>query len=532
MLRFYYYSVCYTGGCSSDSESGSTEPDSTKYTVTFVDSDGNTIKTENVYDYGDGAFAYLENNYIHKTGYKTTGFQDSDGNSIDFGGWTYKKYPITSDTTITVLCEPISYTIKFSGDYNYTTYISENLPESISAKYDEEITIPSTEYSYSSSSAAYIFKGWAYKEYSFSKDETVYAPGSTVKNLSATDGATVTLYPKFSTGEYTIKFTNYGNSSYITPSKNVYANSGDKISESDLPDTTKTGYNFDGWYLSTDESKTIVDFSTYTVSGDATFYASYTEKTYTITFKSDYGTAPETVTKKYSDSVSLRHSYTSSYSGTSYYGDYAITDGGDGKNHIGWQDENGEQITYLSRHEGDITLTAMWEPWKTTVKFDAGYRSGTMADQIFNYGEAQALSKNTFYRSGYKFSGWKNNKTNETYEDEQTVTLNSSYSSGVTIYFSAIWQLLSVGLQATVKPLSSSDDVSVEYVSSKSCLKASFESAETFSWSVDGNEIADEKTANLSIYRISEGTHTVMVTTESDGKIYSATLFVNVTKTE
>lgn len=159
MLRFYYYSVYYTGGGSSDSESGSTEPDSTKYTVTFVDSDGNTIKTENVYDYGDGAFAYLENNYIHKTGYKTTGFQDSNGNSIDFGGRTYKNYPITSDTTITVLCEPISYTIKFSGDYNYTTYISENLPESISAKYDEEITIPSTEYSYSSYSTAYIFKG-------------------------------------------------------------------------------------------------------------------------------------------------------------------------------------------------------------------------------------------------------------------------------------------------------------------------------------------------------------------------------------
>lgn len=308
----------------------------------------------------------------------------------------------------------------------------------------------------------------------------------------------------------------------------MYANSGDKISESDFPDTTKTGYNFDGWYLSTDESKTIVDFSTYTVSGDATFYASYTEKTYTITFQSDYGTAPGAVTKKYSDYVSLRYK-SGSYS---YYGDYAITDGGDGKNHIGWQDENGKQITYLSRHEGDITLTAMWEPWKTTVKFDAGYGSGTMADQIFNYGESQALSKNTFYLSGYKFSGWKNNKTDDNYEDEQTVTLNSSYSSGETVYFSAIWQPLSVRLQATVKPLSSSDDVSVEYFSSKSCLTASFGSAETFSWSVDGNEIADEKSANLSIYRISEGTHAVMVTTESDGKIYSATLVVNVTKTE
>lgn len=310
----------------------------------------------------------------------------------------------------------------------------------------------------------------------------------------------------------------------------MYANSGDKISESDFPDTTKTGYNFDGWYLSTDESKTIVDFSTYTVSGDATFYASYTEKTYTITFKSDYGTAPETVTKKYSDYVSLR--YKSTY-GT-YYGDYEITDGGDGRTHTGWQDENGEQITYLSRHEGDITLTAMWEPWKITVKFNAGYGSGTMAAQIFNYGESQALSKNTFYRSGYKFIGWSKSysATTATYTDEESITLNASSAGGDTITLYPVWQLLSVGLQATVKPLSSSDDVSVEYVSSKSCLKASFGSAETFSWSVDGNEIADEKSANLSIYRISEGTHTVMVTTESDGKIYSATLVVNVTKTE
>lgn len=304
--------------------------------------------------------------------------------------------------------------------------------------------------------------------------------------------------------------------------------SGDKISEAEIPEATKTGYDFDGWYLSTDDSKTVIDFSTYSVAGDAKFYPKYTEHTYTITFKSDRGTAPDAVSKKYSDYVSLYHKST-----YSYYGDYQIEI--TGYTFEGWQDENGKQVTNLSSHEGDITLTAIWTPWTTTVCFNSSSASGSMTSQTFNYGETKALKANEFYKKGYKFigCGTSYNEKTVTYTDEQSVTLNSTSSKGTTLNLFALWEKLPLTLSVKVSSISSASDISVEYVSKSSCLKATYSGAESFSWFVDGMEIPGEKSDVLSVYRISEGTHTVMVaTTESGGNILSATLVVSVTTSE
>ena len=56
-----------------------------------------------------------------------------------------------------------------------------------------------------------------------------------------------------------------------------------------------------------------------------------------------------------------------------------------------------------------------------TVTFDANGGTGTMQQQVFTEGEQQALTKNTFTRDGYIFSGWKGNGAN--YIDEQNITV-------------------------------------------------------------------------------------------------------------
>ena len=56
-----------------------------------------------------------------------------------------------------------------------------------------------------------------------------------------------------------------------------------------------------------------------------------------------------------------------------------------------------------------------------TVTFDANGGTGTMQQQVFTEGEQQALSKNTFTREGYIFSGWNGNGAN--YIDEQKITV-------------------------------------------------------------------------------------------------------------
>ena len=54
----------------------------------------------------------------------------------------------------------------------------------------------------------------------------------------------------------------------------------------------------------------------------------------------------------------------------------------------------------------DITLYAKWTANTYTVKFDANGGSGSMADEMFTYDTAQALTANAFTRDGFTFSGW------------------------------------------------------------------------------------------------------------------------------
>ncbi|MBQ7647399.1 MAG: InlB B-repeat-containing protein, partial [Clostridia bacterium] len=69
-------------------------------------------------------------------------------------------------------------------------------------------------------------------------------------------------------------------------------------------------------------------------------------------------------------------------------------------------------VAYLTNVNDDvITCYAQWKPNSTGTKsfyiqYDANGGSGTMADQKIVYGTSTAISKNTFTRSGYQFSGW------------------------------------------------------------------------------------------------------------------------------
>ncbi|MBQ9972177.1 MAG: S-layer homology domain-containing protein [Firmicutes bacterium] len=70
-----------------------------------------------------------------------------------------------------------------------------------------------------------------------------------------------------------------------------------------------------------------------------------------------------------------------------------------------------------------------------TVEFDANGGNGEMADQIINVGEATALSKNIFTRTGYSFAGWATSENGETaYSDKQSVTNIATSGAIITLY--------------------------------------------------------------------------------------------------
>lgn len=71
--------------------------------------------------------------------------------------------------------------------------------------------------------------------------------------------------------------------------------------------------------------------------------------------------------------------------------------------------------------------------WNYTVNYDANGGSGTMASQA-GTGGAVTLTNNTFTRTGYTFSGWKN-ETGTAYTNGQTVTMTGA----LTLNLKAQW---------------------------------------------------------------------------------------------
>lgn len=72
---------------------------------------------------------------------------------------------------------------------------------------------------------------------------------------------------------------------------------------------------------------------------------------------------------------------------------------------------------------GDYVMKAVWKGVKYTVVFDEGEGDvdGSMPQQDFVCAVAQPLRRNAFARRGYKFVGWKERFSGETYADGETV---------------------------------------------------------------------------------------------------------------
>ena len=74
-----------------------------------------------------------------------------------------------------------------------------------------------------------------------------------------------------------------------------------------LPTPMKTGYKFNGWYTELNGAGTkITDQSIVTITANQTLYASWSVKSYTITYNANGGSgAPGSQTKKYNESLTL-----------------------------------------------------------------------------------------------------------------------------------------------------------------------------------------------------------------------------------
>ena len=274
----------------------------------------------------------------------------------------------------------------------------------------------------------------------------------------------------------------------------------DKIS---LPNTTRTGYSFEGWYTQASSGTRIGGSGTaYTPTGDATFYAHWRANTYTVTldptlgsvsptsitvtFDQQYGNLPVPTSPEYeflgwftqaeggtqvtaSTTVKTPRNHTlyahwkdgmMTLTFDPMYGD--LPEGVEdtrrcragrpfgelpeptrtGYIFIGWYDaeESGNEVTAQTvAPEEDMTIYAAWLPISYKVRFDANGGTGQMDDQVFVYGNGAYLDANQFQNSGSIFLGWSSGQRGDVRWEDGEYVNNLSDTLDDVVVMYAIW---------------------------------------------------------------------------------------------
>lgn len=235
-----------------------------------------------------------------RTGYTFLGYYDQSGTMrIDCNGGINEYLlgdfdKITSDVTLFARWKANCYKIQYNKNggagtmaFSEHTY---NVDKALSANGFTRV--------------GYTFIGWNTK-----KDGTgkTYAGGETVKNLTAVDQGTVTLFAQWENGDYRVKYDANGGAGKMTSSAHKY--DVDKALTANA--FTRTGYTFSGWNTKADGTGTAyangatVKNLTSTSGATVTLYAQWKANTYTITFSNPHGAAVSSMKVTYNSTVTL-----------------------------------------------------------------------------------------------------------------------------------------------------------------------------------------------------------------------------------
>ncbi|MCR5590335.1 MAG: InlB B-repeat-containing protein [Lachnospiraceae bacterium] len=231
--------------------------------------------------------------------------------------------------------------------------------------------------------------------YSFAGWFTDAEGGTKIENntvmLTASDHE---LYAHWTPNSYTVTF-NANGGTCSTASKTV------KYREAygTLPNATKTGYTFDGWFTGITTGSRVYGTDTYTALVDQTLYAHWTANTYTVYFNANGGTTTENAIIVTYDGTysSLPNGSKTTRTGYTFDGWYTAATGGT-------KVETTTKVTITSNQ----TLYAHWTVETYTVSFNANGGTTTESPITVTFGGKYSSlpSGNNTRRTGYTFDGW------------------------------------------------------------------------------------------------------------------------------
>ena len=366
------------------------------------------------------------------TGYNFSGWTLSGNNTsaVTIGNTSATSTTIkatNTGATVTANFTPITYNITYTAPTNgsYTIKVGNNAAVSANTTANYKTTITLT----SNPDPGYRFSKWTITpNVSITNNTTFLMPANDV-NIAAT----------FEADTYTITWNANGGS--VSPESSNYTYNGVPIV---LPQPTRDGYTFLGWFTSANGGDKINDVGTDNKpTSDVEYFAQWEKNMYTVTYGvvgAKYGTIAlnKTSAIEGQNTQNLEH-------GTELIFTAEPNDGYRVQEPQGWfSDEagntslsNGTANTYTINSLTDAaSVFVAFEkiPASTyIVTFDANGGSGTMNSQSFTENEPQHLTTNAFTRTGYTFAGWKTaaDGTGDSYTDGQSVTLTTA---GLTLY--------------------------------------------------------------------------------------------------
>ncbi|MGN0813781.1 MAG: InlB B-repeat-containing protein [Candidatus Coproplasma sp.] len=449
--------------------------ESTDYYVKFqwVGYYGNTLDRQggsggNSYIYGGGVSGYPTKNtasytssatssskYIStptRTGYIFGGYYtgtSGTGTQVIQSNGYINNVSFTGAQTFYAKWTPITYKIRYYG--NGGTFAGNS-----GSSYWDKTFYYDTSYIYLNSlptRTGYTFKGWSTSSSATTAD---YQAGDSFKNLTTTNGATISLYAVWEANNYKVNFDTNNGVGEFTPVDCTY----NTTTWIDVPTPTKHGYSFKGWATTIDGTedilgsgyRPIINLST---DEDVTLYAiwealnyevkvdlSYTVKTASgdetrgsvtdtnISYNTQVSTIKDTL-------PALASAQRVGYDFEGLY--YDANDNGVKDEGELWYDKDltAQDITWLPEEDLDsITLLPVWTPHTYTITLnfeDADSETTQTQEFVVNYGSAIELPLPT--KEGYLFNGWKitgangdtvyysyNPPYNELDEEEKTVT--------------------------------------------------------------------------------------------------------------
>lgn len=418
-----------------------------------LDSDTYYLSSKNVYKESDSTRYYQSWTYnstksnglvnastfgMYRTGYRFTkwGTSSSGGTLFDQDDATIKPTDLnssikTGDCTRTLYAQwtPNTYTIKFDGNGS-----TSGSTASMSMTYDVAKNLTANGFAKS----GYHFSGWNTKA---DGSGTSYYNKQSVKNLTATHGATITLYAQWDTNSYTIAFNGNGNTGGNTSSMTMKFDVAKNLNKNGY---TRTGYTFSKWNTKANGSGTnytnqqSVKNLTTVNGGIFYLYAQWTPNTYTIKFNGNGATSGSTASMSMTYDVA-KNLTANGFKKTGYIFDgWNTNSSGTGTNYTDKQSVK----NLTSTNGGTVTLYAKWKPITYTIKFDGnGATGGSTAQMTMTYDVAKNLTANGFTRTSYKFIGWntKADGTGTNYTNKQSVK-NLTTTNGATITLYAKWE--------------------------------------------------------------------------------------------